>query len=72
MALRGADPQVRDRLLSCTTASVRQAIQGDTARMCPVRKADVEAAQLSIVKTAGRLEVEGKIMIHRGEGEFLL
>ncbi len=71
MALRGAGSQLRDRLLSCTTASARKETEETLASMRPVKKTNVEIAQFHIVLAARQLEEEGKIRLIRGEGEFL-
>ena len=39
--------------------------------MPPVRITEVEKAQQNIIKTAKKLEQEGKIVLTRGEEEFV-
>jgi flagellar motor switch protein FliG len=72
IALRGAEPEVQDRLLKNMSKRAAEILKDDMEARGPVKLADVEAAQKEIVVIAQRLAEEGTINLGgKGGGEFV-
>ncbi|MFM2482634.1 flagellar motor switch protein FliG [Celerinatantimonas sp. YJH-8] len=72
-AIKGADDQLKDKLLQNMSKRAAEMLQDDLEAMGPVRVSEVEAAQKEILSIARRLSDAGEIMIGGGGGgdEFL-
>lgn len=68
LALKGADPAVRDKFLKNMSKRAAEMLVEDMDAKGPVRVADVEAAQKNILTTARRLADAGEIMLG-GKGD---
>jgi flagellar motor switch protein FliG len=68
LALKGADPQVRDKFLKNMSKRAAEMMVEDMDAKGPVRLADVEAAQREILAIARKLGDAGEIMLG-GKGE---
>ncbi|MBP8172860.1 MAG: flagellar motor switch protein FliG [Aeromonadaceae bacterium] len=68
-ALKGADDQLRDKILKNMSKRAAEMMLEDLAAMGPVRISDVEAAQKEILSIARRLSDAGEIMLGAGGGE---
>ena len=71
-ALKGASDELKQKFFKNLSERAANMIQEDLEIMGPVRLADVEAAQQSVVKTVRRLEAEGKISVGRGGGDVFV
>ncbi|MDT7935116.1 MAG: flagellar motor switch protein FliG [Sphingomonadaceae bacterium] len=67
LALKGADERLRARLLAGMTQRAAQTIEGEMETMGPVRLADVQEAQKSMLATARQLAEQGAIMLGRSD-----
>lgn len=74
MALRDPNLQreLRDKILRNISQRAQEDIEEMTQAGDPVRRADVEAAQQEIVRSARRLENEGKIIVARGDSDVIV
>jgi len=63
VALKTASPELKEKVLNNVSERARAVIIDDLETMGPVRLRDVEAAQQRIVRTAKKLEEEGKLAI---------
>jgi flagellar motor switch protein FliG len=68
-ALKGADDQLKDKILKNMSKRAAEMMLEDLAAMGPVRISDVEAAQKEILSVARRLSDAGEIMLGAGGGE---
>ncbi len=68
VALKGADPQLRDKVLANMSSRAAEALREDLESRGPVRVSEVEAQQKEILKTVKRLSDEGEIVLG-GAGE---
>ncbi len=68
-ALKGADDQLKDKILKNMSKRAAETMLEDLAAMGPVRISDVEAAQKEILSIARRLSDAGEIMLGAGGGE---
>ena len=71
LALKGASEEVREKFFRNMSERAANLLKEDLEVMGPVRLSDVEKAQQNIIKVAKRLEQEGKIILGRGEEEFV-
>lgn len=71
-ALKTANAQMREHVFASLSKRAAEMLKDDLDVMGPVRLADVEGAQQSIVDTALRLRSEGKLSISGGGGEELV
>ncbi len=71
VALRGADPGVREKIVRNMSQRAAQILLEDMEAKGPVRLADVEAAQKEILAVARRLADEGTIVLSGGEEDFV-
>ncbi len=68
LALKGAEAAMVDRFLATMSARAAETIRDEMAEMPPVKRADVEEAQRSIIAVARALAADGTIMLS-GKGE---
>ncbi len=71
LALRGADPALREKIFRNMSKRAAEILQDDMAAAGPVRLAEVEAAQKEILTSAQRLAEEGQIMLGGGGDDFV-
>ena len=71
LALRGASEEVKEKFFRNMSKRAADLIKEELEMMGPVRVTEVEKAQQNIIKTAKKLEQEGKIVLTRGEEEFV-
>jgi len=72
VALRGAEPEVSDKILKNMSKRAAEILKDDMEARGPVKLADVEAAQKEIVTIAQRLSEEGTINLGgKGAAEFV-
>ena len=71
LALKGASPEVKEKFFRNMSKRAADLLKDELELMPPVRVTEVEKAQQNIIKTAKKLEQEGKIVLTRGEEEFV-
>ena len=72
IALRGADPEVQERILKNMSKRAAEILKDDMEARGPVKLTDVEAAQKAIVVIAQRLAEEGTISLGgKGGADFV-
>lgn len=72
VALRGAEPEVQDKILKNMSKRAGEILKDDMEARGPVKLADVEAAQKEVVVIAQRLAEEGTIQLGgKGGGDFV-
>ena len=71
LALRGADPALREKIFRNMSKRAAEILQDDMAAAGPVRLAEVEAAQKEILNSAQRLAEEGQIMLGGSGDDFV-
>lgn len=72
LALKTASGEVQNLIFKNMSQRGAEMLKEDMEAMGPVRLSDVEKAQQSVIKTARRLEAEGKIIIRRGGADDVL
>lgn len=72
LALKGADEEVRARILSCISTRAAANIMDEMDAMGPVRLSAVQVAQKSIIGIARRLSDEGRITLAGRGGEQMV
>jgi flagellar motor switch protein FliG len=72
LALKTASAEVKDKIFRNVSQRAGQMIREDLETMGPVRVSEVEKAQQTVVRTALRLEEEGRIVIAGAGGEDLV
>jgi flagellar motor switch protein FliG len=72
LALKTAAEELSKKIFDNVSKRAAEMMQEDMEVMGPVKLKDVEQAQLNIVKTARRLEEEGKIVLGSKGGEEVL
>ena len=72
IALRGADPKVRDKITRNMSQRAAEILLEDMEARGPVRLSDVEAAQKEILTLVRRLADEGTITLGGGNAEELV
>lgn len=70
-ALKGASPQVKQKILGAMSERARKVMMEEIEIMPPVRRLDVEKAQQEILKIIRRLEQQGEIVVPRGEKDVI-
>lgn len=70
-ALKGASPQVRQKIMGAMSERARKVLMEELEVMPPVRRIDVEKAQQEILKIIRRLEQQGEIVVPRGEKDVV-
>ena len=68
LALRGASPQMVDKMLGCMSSRGADTIRDEMADGAAVKRADVEAAQKEVAAIARRLGAEGEITLGGQKG----
>ena len=68
VALKGAQPALRMKMLGCMSSRAAQSIQDEIAAKGPLRLAEVQDAQKEILTVARKLADAGTIMLG-GKGE---
>lgn len=71
LALKGASPEVKEKFFRNMSKRAADLIKEELEMMGPVRVSEVEKAQQNIIRVAKRLEQEGKIVLSKGEEEFV-
>jgi len=71
LALKGAPPELREKFFRNMSKRAADLIKEELEMMGPVRITEVEKAQMNIIRVAKKLEQEGKIVLTRGEEEFV-
>ncbi|MBS0292602.1 MAG: flagellar motor switch protein FliG [Proteobacteria bacterium] len=66
VALKGAQPDLRERILSNMSSRAAEAMREDLESRGPMRLSEVEAQQKEILKTVRRLADEGQIALSGG------
>ena len=66
VALKGAQPEVRDKILSNMSSRAAEALREDLESRGPMRLSEVEAQQKEILKTERHLADEGQIALASG------
>lgn len=66
VALKGAQPEVREKILSNMSTRAAEALREDLESRGPMRLSEVEAQQKEILKTVRRLADEGQIALASG------
>lgn len=72
IALKTASEELKAKIFSNMSQRAAAILKEDMQTRGPVRLSDVEKAQLSIVNTIRKLEMEGKIIISKRGGEELV
>ena len=72
MALKTASDELKDKVFRNVSQRAAQMIRDDLGNMGPARLSEVEKAQQTVVRTALRLEGEGRIVIAGSGGEELV
>ncbi|WP_417727046.1 flagellar motor switch protein FliG [Roseovarius sp.] len=72
LALKGANPSLRDKLLSCISQRAAANIMDEMEAMGPVRLSQVQEAQKQVITIARRLSDEGKITLAGRGGEKMV
>jgi flagellar motor switch protein FliG len=67
LALKGASDEIKEKIFENMSKRAREGILEDMEYMGPVRLADVEGAQLTVLNVFRRLEEEGTITLTGGE-----
>ena len=69
LALKGTQPEVRDKIFSNMSERAQQMLKDDMEFLGPVRAKDVSEVQSQICLTIKALEASGEIVLERDEGE---
>ncbi len=68
-ALKGAQPELKDKILSNMSSRAAESLREDLESRGPMRLSEVEAQQKEILKTVRRLADEGQIVVGGGGSE---
>ena len=71
LALKGASDEIQNKIFDNMSKRAREGILEDMEYMGPVRLADVEGAQQTVLNVFRRLEEEGTITLTGGEDAFV-
>ncbi|QER41627.1 flagellar motor switch protein FliG [Thermodesulfobacterium sp. TA1] len=71
LALKGASPEIREKFFRNMSKRAADLMKEELEMMGPVRISEVEKAQQNIIRIAKKLEQEGKIILSKGEEEFV-
>lgn len=72
LALKGADSELREKLLGCVSQRAAATIRDDMEGMGPVRLSQVQEAQRAVITIARRLSDEGRITLAGRGGEKMV
>jgi flagellar motor switch protein FliG len=71
IALKGAQPSLRIKMLGCMSARAAQSIQDEMAEKGPIRLAEVQDAQKEVLAVARELAEAGTIMLGGKDGDYV-
>jgi flagellar motor switch protein FliG len=71
IALKGAQPSLRIKMLGCMSARAAQSIQDEMAEKGPIRLAEVQDAQKEMLAVARELAEAGTIMLGGRDGDYV-
>jgi len=71
IALKGAQPSLRIKMLGCMSARAAQSIQDEMAEKGPIRLAEVQDAQKEVLAVARELAEAGTIMLGGRDGDYV-
>lgn len=71
LALKGASEEIKEKFFRNMSKRAADLMKEELEMMGPVRITEVEKAQMNIIRVAKKLEQEGKIVLSRGEEEFV-
>jgi len=71
VALKGAEPRLRDKILGCMSSRAAQSIVDEMADRGPIRLAEVQDAQKEILAIARRLASEGTINLGGKDDDYV-
>ena len=71
VALKGAEPRLRDKILGCMSSRAAQSIMDEMADRGPIRLAEVQDAQKEILAIARRLASEGTINLGGKDDDYV-
>ncbi|MCS7149352.1 MAG: flagellar motor switch protein FliG [Caldimicrobium sp.] len=71
LALKGASEEIKEKFFRNMSKRAADLMKEELEMMGPVRITEVEKAQMNIIRVAKKLEQEGKIVLGRGEEEFV-
>ena len=69
IALKGAEPELREKLLGNASDEKRAFWQSEMDQLSPMRRSEVEEVQVRVVRLVRRLEEEDKLTIVRGDAD---
>lgn len=72
LALKGADEELRDKLLSCMSTRAAEGVRDEMDALGPIRLSEVQEAQKQIINIARRLSDEGTITLAGRGGEEMV
>ncbi len=72
MSLRGSNDEMREVFFRNMSERASSMIREDLEIMGPVRLADVEGAQMNVIKAVRKLEAEGRIIVSRGSSDVFI
>ncbi|CAN2041986.1 flagellar motor switch protein FliG [Candidatus Magnetomoraceae bacterium gMMP-15] len=72
VALKTASEEMKQKIFSNLSTRAGEMLKEDMEVMGPVRLAEVEEAQLKIVRSAKQMEAEGKIVLGKGKEDVLV
>lgn len=71
LALRGADPEVQDKIFKNMSKRAAEILRDDMDARGPVKLAEVESAQREIVAIAQKLAEDGTIVLGKASGDYV-
>lgn len=71
LALKGASEEIKEKFFRNMSKRAADLMKEELEMMGPMRITEVEKAQMNIIRVAKKLEQEGKIVLSRGEEEFV-
>lgn len=71
LALKGASAEIKEKFFRNMSKRASELLKEELEMMGPVRLSEVEKAQQNIIRIAKKLEMEGKIILTRGEEAFV-
>jgi flagellar motor switch protein FliG len=71
LALKGASEEIKEKFFRNMSKRAADLMKEELEMMGPVRITEVEKAQMNIIRVAKKLEQEGKIVLSKGEEEFV-
>jgi flagellar motor switch protein FliG len=71
LALKGASDDIKEKIFRNMSERAASILKEDLEAMGPSRVSDVERAQIKIAMIAKKLESEGKILLSKGDEQFV-